>query len=128
MAGCFPLFLQVACAGAFDCRVDNESLDPDWERITRLFMEEVDPYFRSVWLRFDESSRENIMQIARGKPARKKYVNTKLQRRGYLVELDNEMRIFSSAFKEFVLAETEKNGEKRGLLRKIFGARRFGNQ
>jgi len=127
VAGCFPLFLQVAGAGAFDCCIDNDSSDPDWERITRLFREEADPYFRSVWLRFDESSRENMIQIARGKSPEKKYVNTKLRRRGYLVELENEMRIFSSAFKEFVLAETQRAEEKRGLFGRIFGARRFGN-
>jgi AAA+ ATPase superfamily predicted ATPase len=128
MAGCFPLFLQVACAAAFDFLADNESSDPDWEKISQLFTEEIDPYFRSVWLRFDESSRENIIQIARKKSSGKKYINTKLLRRGYLAESDEEMRIFASSFREFVLAESERTGESRGLLGKIFGPRRFGNR
>ena len=112
----------------FDYLVDNETSDPDWEHINQSFLEETDPYFRSVWSRFDEASRENIIQIARGKSAGKKYVNTKLMRRGYLVELDDEMRIFASSFKEFVLAETERTRPKHGLLGKILGARHFGKR
>ena len=126
LAGCFPLFLQIACAGAFDYRAENEKMDPDWEQINQMFMEEAVPYFRSIWLRFDQPSREAILRVARGETPGKKYVNTRLKRRGYLVESEAKLRIFASAFKEFVLTETERSQTKRGFLARLMGKWRFG--
>ena len=128
LGGRFPLFLQVACAGVFDHLTENNESEPDWARLTHAFMEEVGPYFRSRWARFDDVSRENLTRIANGKPAKRKYVNTKLLRRGYLREEDDGLRIFASSFEEFVLGEAEQSQVKRRFLGRIRGLGRFGKR
>ncbi len=128
MAGRFPLFLQVACAGVYDYLVDNDTSDPDWDRITEVYLEDAGPYFRSVWAGLDEATRENIARIAMGKSAAKKYINTKLLRRGYLVEVDGAVKIFASPFKNFVLGESEETHSRRGMFGKLFGPKRRGKR
>jgi serine/threonine protein kinase len=120
MAGYFPLFLQIACANVFDHLDDNPTQEPDWQRIKQVFMEEADPYFRSVWERLDPPSRENLSRIAERRSTSKKYVNEKLLRRGYLVESEKGVDVFASTFKEFVIREGAEEIGKRGLIGRLW--------
>jgi len=119
MAGCFPLFLQIACSNVFEYLTDNPEADPDWPEIAASFMEEVHQHYRFVWERFKEPSRDNIARIAMGKPISKKYgfVNEELERRGYLVPSGEGFKLFSSSFEEFVVEQQKRGaGGRRGLL------------
>jgi hypothetical protein len=86
-------------------------------------MDEVDQHYRFVWERMDDAARGNLARVASGKPVNKEYgfVNEELERRGYLVQSDKGLQLFSSSFRDFVVREAGDSGKKRGLLGSLFG-------
>jgi hypothetical protein len=123
LAGLFPLYLQIACATVFEFLVDNEGAGPNWDDIRKTYMDEVDQHYRFVWERMDEAARGNLARVASGKPVNKEhaFVNEELERRGYLVQSDKGLQLFSSSFRDFVLREAGDSGKKRGLFGSLFG-------
>jgi len=104
LAGCFPMFLQIACSSVFEFLVSNRNASPDWDEIWKTYMNEAQPHYRFIWEHLDEASKENLKRIAAGKAITKKfvYVSEELERRGYLTGTKSGPDLFSKSFKGFV--------------------------
>ncbi|NIO02249.1 MAG: protein kinase [Candidatus Latescibacteria bacterium] len=125
IAGNFPFYLQVTCSSVFEYLVDNPDSEPDWSQISKTMMDELLPHYSFVWDRMEDVEKDNLGRIANAKPINKKfhYVNEELVRRGYLHESNGELAVCSSSFKDFVLQEMERSGEKKSVFSAIFGKR-----
>jgi AAA+ ATPase superfamily predicted ATPase len=123
LAGYFPMYLQIACSSLFEYLIDNPDSEPDWQRVSRIFMEEADPHFNFIWERLDEAERDNLGRIATGKQIGRKfaYLNENLVRRGYLLETGGGPALFSSPFKAFVLQQMAVASGKRSILSSLIG-------
>jgi hypothetical protein len=112
MAGTFPLFLQVACSNVFEYLVDNPDADPNWREIDKTYMSEVEQHYRHIWEHMDSPTRDNLARIAAGKTINKKFrfINEELERRGYIVESRDGLKVCSSSFREFVMKRSGKEG------------------
>lgn len=121
LSGLFPLFLQIACSSVFEFLADNLERDPDWEQITRSYMDEVHQHYRFVWERMDKTAQENLRRIASGKSVNRKYafVNEELERRGYLVESSQGLGLCSSSFRDFVVEQAERSKGQRGFFGRL---------
>jgi hypothetical protein len=103
-AGTFPLYLQIACALAFEAAREAPGIVPtdnDLARLSMHFAEQVEPHFSKLWSRFADAERETLIQLAA--PARTRMRQDVLQalaRRGYVTGADH--RFFSERFAEFV--------------------------
>lgn len=105
VAGRFPLFVQIACALAFESAREAVAIPPSQEGLRSLamqFAEQVEPHFAKLWNGFSADERDALAQIAQHVPrlrARQDVLQA-LARRGYLVGADQ--RLFSEAFVDFV--------------------------
>jgi hypothetical protein len=116
LSGYFPLFIQVACASAYDSLADSADGEPDWKEIERVFTEEATPHYSFVWERMDEVSRENLRRVASGNQVDRRFlhVNEDLVRRGYLLEHDGAVKICSEPFRRFIVAQHTRESSEAG--------------
>jgi len=123
LAGLFPFFLQIACSNYFEYFADDQGAEPNFQQIKNNFMEEALPHYNFVWERFDGVERENLSRIALGKEISTKYqyVNDGLIRRGYLVETNVGVKLYSDAFKSFLEMKGFRSGGESSMLESIFG-------
>jgi serine/threonine protein kinase len=123
LAGCFPMYLQMACSAVFEHIVDNPAAEPDWALIRRSFADEVEQHYRAVWDHLEEPAKENLHRMATGKPISKKYqfVNEELERRGYLVGSGGQLELCSSSFRKFVGKQPRSGIAKKSWFGAIFG-------
>ncbi len=107
LAGCFPLFLQIACSTLFDNLQDRGDAGPDWDWVERTFEEEAFPHYDFVWERMEGPERDNLLRIAGGRKVSPKFAfaSENLVRRGYLVEAADGLRLCSRSFERYVLKQ-----------------------
>jgi len=122
VAGCHPLFIQMACAALFDhktgdgdaSRVEAEarlksgiqSGKVDFEAAKADFLVEAAEQFEQIWGNADEGEQEVLSQIALSGEitSQQRYLIRELQRKGYLTD-DTPPALFSQAFAEFIVAK-----------------------
>jgi serine/threonine-protein kinase len=123
LSGLFPLFIQMACSNAFENIIENDGGEPDWDQVTRSFVDEVTPHYSFVWESMDDNTRSNVVRIASGKAVDKKFhhVSEKLRRLGYLVDVDGRTSIFSRTFADFVLENAGATSSKKSFWGKLMG-------
>lgn len=103
VAGTFPLFMQIACALAFDLARESGGRVPspdDLDRLSDSFADQVEPHYLKLWTRFTAAEREVLADVARKTHAPlPQDVRQGLVRRGYLA---GSGRLFSTTFEQFV--------------------------
>lgn len=101
IAGCFPFFIQIACAALFAL---NGGEKVDYKKAREVFMEEAGPHFQEFWDRFDESQKIVVAALAWGKrPSREHAFAIKnLAQAGFVLN----GKLFSTLFAEFVREKT----------------------
>ena len=116
VAGCHPLFIQMACAALFDHKTGDgddsrvearlQSGKVDFEAVKADFLVEAAEQFESIWGDADKGEQEVLSQIALGGEitSQQRYLIRELQRKGYLTD-DTPPAIFSQAFAEFIVAK-----------------------
>lgn len=104
LAGRFPFYLQIACCLYFDVLSEHPGLEPDHEEMQERFLEESSPHFDYFWDHSDESVRRLLENLVRGESIRPEdqHTSRKLQRDGYLHEIDDGLQPFSAAFCEYI--------------------------
>lgn len=127
LAGCFPIFLQIACSSVIEFIWDR-GVQPDWKEIGGAVRDEVYPHFEFIWERMDAPARLTLGRVASGLPVLREhgYVAEELQRRGYLVAGSAGLGLFAETFAGFVASrqETASGGRSRfGNLTSIFRRR-----
>jgi serine/threonine protein kinase len=123
LAGRFPMFLQIACSGAFEQLADDPDAAPDWAEIATTFAEEVRPHYTFLWESLEANEREVLTCIVGGKPVDRKhgFVVEKLVRRGYLNEEEGSQTVFCRSFGDFVLGHMGRDARQRSLLGLVWG-------
>jgi serine/threonine protein kinase len=125
LSGHFPLYVQIACSNLFEFFVEHPGAEPDWDEISGTFKEEIYPHYSFIWGRMGGASKETLGRVAMGRSIGKKYrfVTEDLLRRGYLLEDNGDLAVFSSSFKDFVLEQSQKISEKKTFLSRFWGKR-----
>jgi hypothetical protein len=125
LAGYFPLFVQIVCASIFENIMDDPNQPPDWPQISQAFQEEAHPHFEFAWQRMSDLEKENLCRLATGAKLNRKYefVNEALLRRGFLVEKEGVLALFSQAFQHFVLVQQQSAVTKTSFMAKLFSSR-----
>lgn len=134
LGGYIPYLDQIACSLLFEANASGGDIGrTEMEGIRARFMEEVDPYYRSVWEGFNAEEQgvcRAALTTGRVVP-QVEYRARDLERRGYLVERDGRYRLFCSSFRVFVAQESgmevaweERGGGVGGWVRRIFGGSR----
>lgn len=118
LAGRFPLFIQIACAHAIECRLERPGAELDFEEVRKRFAEEAQPHLRYVWEGFDEHEVDAMRRVAQGKrvPESLRHVVEELAGRGY-VDLEGGPKASGSAFGDFVLAQSARGSGASALAR-----------
>jgi hypothetical protein len=107
MAGCFPLFLQMACSAFFEYHLAHpDRKSPDLKVIAHTFAEESQSHLQDVWKSLSDRERELCQKIVMNsdlnEPERR--VRENLIRRGYVLRDDSGTRLFSEPFEDHVKA------------------------
>jgi serine/threonine-protein kinase len=123
LSGLLPLFVQIACSNVFEHLLEVDEGAPDWSEITRSFVDEATPYFKSAWDSFDENQRATMLQVAQGKSVDRKFhhVSEELLRLGYLVDGGGSPAIFSAPFRDFIGGNGGDAGTKKSFWGKLLG-------
>lgn len=122
LAGLFPIYLQIACAGLFEMREDDPEAQPDWGQVRREFMEEASPHFEFAWNRLADTEKALLVQVAAGKNISREQAHQldPLRAAGLVVGDDGSPELFGSAFGDFV-RERGGTGDKPSLVKRLFG-------
>ncbi len=114
MAGLFPFFLQIACSQTLEWMEENPGREePDFREIGRRFYEEARFQYRYLWEGLDDGEKSTLKRLARGKeiPDSMQHVLDRLARRSFIVQTEDQTRLFAATFANFV---REQNGEREG--------------
>lgn len=109
LAGCLPLFLQIACSACFEILLEyGECVE---EEVRTRFLEEAQPHFQYYWEHFNAVGRAICNDLACGRDAdRNAPEYGDLVKRGFV---RREGLLFSDLFAEFVRAAyAEEMGEE----------------
>jgi len=123
LSGYFPMYIQMACSGAFESVVEDGGSTPDWEQVRKTFLDEATPHFSFIWERMDEGLRGNLMRVASGRHIDKKFehVSEDLHRLGYLRKKDDgHSVVFSRPFRDFIRDRLESVDSKKSLFGALF--------
>jgi len=99
----------VACAHTFEWFEENpEARQPDFAAIDRRFYDEAKLHYRYIWEGLDEHERSAVLRVARGKsiPDALRHVLLELGNRHYVETADGGMRLFGTAFEQFVQSQS----------------------
>ncbi|RMI00508.1 MAG: hypothetical protein D6681_11310, partial [Calditrichaeota bacterium] len=110
IAGYYPIFIQMACAAVFEfLRREDTFTEATYERIREEFLDEARVHFQHIWSSCNEVQQETLRNLARKRSLSdsQSYVLKELIRAGYVKLQDQEPRIFSSLFEEFVLRQAQ---------------------
>jgi serine/threonine protein kinase len=123
LAGHFPFYLQIACSNVFEHILDNPGEDPDWEQISKSFMDEALPHYTFIWEKMEDAERDNLIRTASGKQINRQfqYVNENLLRRGYLIDSDGGPKLFSRSFEDYVQKQGGGAAQKGSIVSSLFG-------
>lgn len=104
LAGCFPIFVQIASSALFEEMLDVGDGEPNWSHVESVFMDEAAPHFEFFWEHCTPEERENLARIVRGAPTSRKFafINESLQRRGYLKPQGSSYVMTSTALAQFI--------------------------
>ncbi len=105
LAGYHPYLLQVACSIIFDLLVVSSNSPLNVDAVKQKFAMEVRDIFQSYWDGFTMDERIVIADLVEGRRNARMNILTmkELARRGLIIDLEKTPRIFSEAFKEFVI-------------------------
>ncbi len=106
LSGHLPLFLQMACAAAFECLNERSGAEMDRSFLLERFMEEASSHFHYIWEHFGDDEREAVVKLTGGTLSSVRSIPRSLQEDGFVREIDGRPRLFSTAFTEFVLEQT----------------------
>jgi len=109
MAGYFPFFLQIACSVFFEYALDY-SVSPEdipLSEILDVFLEEASDHFEYIWEHSPADQQQVLLQLAEGKrpPESQQYLVKELHKQGYVLLEENQQRLFSELFKEYILQQ-----------------------
>ena len=121
LAGCFPLFLQIACSCLFEEMMDPAETSPDWPTVESRFLDEARPHFEYLWEQRSDAEREILSNVATGRPVERRatHIVERLVHGGYVQAGGRRHELFSSAFRSFV-ASKQTRRRSRNPLRNLF--------
>jgi len=107
MSGMLPLFIQITCSEFFE-HIQSEGEmtgEHSIRRIEELFFEEAEPHFRHIWGRCSDDAKGVFRAILSGEEIdeEKEVVLRDLIQRGYIIEKEDEYKLFSSTFAERIV-------------------------
>ncbi|MBS4029262.1 MAG: adenylate/guanylate cyclase domain-containing protein [Ignavibacteriales bacterium] len=104
LAGYHPYLLQIACSLVFESLVANPGSPLNVESIKQKFMQHGRDIFQSYWDSLNTDERIIIADLVEGRRGRMNILVMKeLAGRGLITDIEKSPRIFSDAFKEFVM-------------------------
>ena len=107
MAGYFPFFVQMACSVFFEYAFDYpvSPAEVSLPEIRERFLTEAGGHFEYIWDHCQEDQQEVLLHLAEGNspPKSEVYLLRQLQKQGYVIEEDGQMRLFSDVFAEYIL-------------------------
>ncbi|MBM4165508.1 MAG: adenylate/guanylate cyclase domain-containing protein [Ignavibacteria bacterium] len=105
LAGYHPYLLQVACSIVWDALISAPNAPLNIDAVKQKFIAEVRDVFQAYWDSFSMDERIIIADLVEGRRnARMNILIMKeLARRGMIIDLEKSPKIFSEAFKDFVL-------------------------
>ncbi len=102
LSGHLPLFLQIACAAAFECLNENQDHELIHSLLEQRFMEEAVSHFRYIWDHFDEAERETAVILAvNSTPTAALSTVRSLLGDGFVRNVQGRTRLFSASFSAF---------------------------
>ena len=114
LAGLFPFYLQIACSIYFDSLRGGPGRELDREEIKSRFQEEAGPHFDYFWEHAApecQSLLENLAHDRQPDPS-EMHVCQGLVRKGYLAQVGERWRLFSSAFAEHIRVAATESAQK----------------
>jgi hypothetical protein len=109
MSGMLPLFIQMACSAFFEYLLAGNRITGkgDARRIAGIFFDEANAHFQHAWDEFGEYSRDVCNAIWVGKKIDEDCRNIVIDliKRGYLIERNEEYKLFSSTFGKRIVSE-----------------------
>ncbi len=123
MTGCFPFFIQIACAHAIEYLDETGGKTiADFGEIRRRFYEEVKLHYSYIWESLDGDEQSAVLRVAKGRqiPVSLQHVLEELGRRHYVIQEGKSVRLFAATFDEFV-RKMDDGSAHRSFLGKLFG-------
>lgn len=107
-AGLRPMSVQVACSCLFELACGGEAAEVGGGAFRAAYRQEMDPHFEFIWNRLSDPERDVLARIAdRRSPDRQQsHLCDLLRKRGLLVADAGGLRLESTAFAEYVTANS----------------------
>jgi class 3 adenylate cyclase/AAA+ ATPase superfamily predicted ATPase len=120
MSGMIPFFIQMACSAFFEYIQAEGGVksEGDIRKIEELFFDEAEPHFRYIWDEFDDDAKDICKAILSGEEIDedKKNVVIDLIGRGYVIQKDDEYKLFSSAFANRIVTGYAKKQQSKPVV------------
>jgi serine/threonine protein kinase/AAA+ ATPase superfamily predicted ATPase len=118
MGGYYPFFLQMVCAAFFEHLKDSPQIGKsEIEQIREEIFDEAKVHFQQIWDICDEDQRKVLLQLCKGPQIdeSREFILKNLIKSGYVKLQNNKPHIFSSIFRDFLIA---KYGAEKGFSKK----------
>lgn len=118
MGGYYPFFLQMVCAAFFEhLKAGNSVAKKEIEQIREEVFDEAKVHFQQIWDICEDDQREVLLMLCKGSQVDKsqEFILKNLIKAGYVKLQNNKPQIFSSIFREFLIA---KYGAEKGISKK----------
>jgi hypothetical protein len=117
VAGCHPLFLQIACYALFERKMERRKLTADdYDSVRWEYAQDVERHFQYIWNHLKEKEREAAWLVGTGRTKQiPKSTKQSLQRK---CVLDGDA-FFSSAFAGFLTAKIAEPAGSKGTARPV---------
>jgi serine/threonine-protein kinase len=104
LSGLFPFYIQMACGAYFDWLEENPGAAPAPQEIASRFLEEAGPHFEYFWGQCQPEWRRLLRSLMKGDQPRPEDADVcrSLVRDGYIIQDDQQYRMFSRVFKDRV--------------------------
>ncbi len=127
LAGCRPMFLQIACSAAFESLLATDADRIDWDEVEATFREEAHPHFCAMWEKLDANEKLCLGLLARGQRIGRphRFVIDGLIRQGYVSADGADAQISSSALRDFARQRANEGagGSLLSSLARVFRSR-----
>jgi len=111
LAGFHPFFLQIACSKLSEYLDLHKSIDEEgFQTVEENFLDEAKSHFGDMWKDLKGEEQECLRTVARSEELdqKLKFLARKLERRGFLTNDNEDYKIFSKSFRDFILGKTKK--------------------
>jgi len=111
LAGFHPFFLQIACSKLSEYLDLHKSInEKGFQTVEENFLDEAKGHFGDMWKDLKGEEQECLRTVARSEELdqKLKFLARKLERRGFLTNDDEDYKIFSESFRNFILGKTKK--------------------